>query len=231
MVRHARRQRTVTLNNEELLDLLVERCHRRLYPSRSEVIQPDDPADTLYYVIEGSLSIQFKDDNGQEMVMTYLHQGDFLGGAGVFITQQRRRQVHVKTRTPAILAQISYRDLDQLLDGELAEHKADFLRLFGEHLGKRLMRAERKVADLALLDVTGRIARTLLELVEEPDARTHPLGVKIAVTRAEMARLTGCSREMAGRCLRDLEDQGLIISQGRSIIVTRAVYQKASPGP
>ncbi len=219
-------------DNNVLLELLIERCHRRLYPVRTEVIQPDDPADTLYYVIEGSLSLQFRDSSGQEMVITYLHQGDFLGGVGVFIEQQRRRRVHVKTRTPTILAQISYLDLGLLLDGDLAVYKADFLRMFGEHLGRRLMRAERKVADLALLDVTGRIARALLELVEDPDSRTHPLGVKVCMTRAEMARLTGCSREMAGRCLRELEDRGLIVSQGRSIIVKRAVYQnqQADPG-
>ncbi len=215
------------LDNDELLELLIGHCHQRFYSSRSEVIQPDDPADTLYYVMEGSVSLQFRDDGGQEMVMTYLHQGDFLGGAGVFVEQQRRRRVHVKARTPTILAQISYLDLELLLNGDLVSYKAEFLRMFGEDLGRRLMRAERKVADLALLDVTGRIANILRYLVEEPDSRTHSLGVKVGVTRAEMARLTGCSREMASRCLKELEEQGLIVSQGRSIIVKRAHYQSA----
>ena len=206
------------LKYEDLLDLLVAHCHQRRYPSRIEVIQPGDPADTLFYVVDGSLSIQCEDENGQEIVIAYLHPGDFLGEMGLFI-ESDVRTVYAKTRSPSVLAQISYSELEELLAGPLSERRADFLKMFGEHLGRRLFKAERKVADLALLDVTGRIARTLLELTEEPDSRTHAEGVRVSVTRTEMARLAGCSREMAGRCLRELEEQGLIISQGRSVIV------------
>lgn len=209
------------LRNEALLELLIERCQRQHYPARSEVLQPGDPADTLYYVLEGSLSIHREDEAGQVIVLAYLHQGDFLGEMGLFVDSPSRG-VYARTRTSTLLAHISYSELKRLLQGELAPYHADLLQLFGTQLARRLMKTERKVGDLALLDVTGRIARVLLELTEDPDAHVHPDGIRVKVTRTEVARLSGCSREMAGRCLRELEERRLIVSEGRSVIVLGA---------
>jgi len=69
------------------------------------------------------------------------------------------------------------------------------------------------------MDVTGRVARTLLDLCQEPDAMTHPDGMQIKVTRQEIARIVGCSREMVGRVLKDLEEQGLVSAHGKTMVV------------
>ena len=37
-------------------------CHRRRYPGRTAIIRPGDPANTLYYVIEGSLAVSTEDE-------------------------------------------------------------------------------------------------------------------------------------------------------------------------
>ena len=76
-----------------------------------------------------------------------------------------------------------------------------------------------KVSDLAFLDVTGRVARQLLDLCNEPDAMTHPDGMQIKITRQEIGRLVGCSREMVGRVLKTLEDQGLVSVKGKTMVV------------
>ena len=76
-----------------------------------------------------------------------------------------------------------------------------------------------KVSDLAFLDVTGRVARTLLELTKQPDAMTHPDGMQIKITRQEIGRIVGCSREMVGRVLKTLEDQGLVRVKGKTMVV------------
>ena len=86
-------------------------------------------------------------------------------------------------------------------------------------MASRLRRTSVKVRDLAFLDVTGRVARTLLELAHEPDAMTHPDGMQVKITRQEIARIVGCSREMVGRVLKDLEDQGLIHAHGKTMVV------------
>ena len=89
----------------------------------------------------------------------------------------------------------------------------------GTQLSLRLRQTSRKVGDLAFLDVTGRIAGTLLDLCKQPDAMTHPDGMQIRITRQDIGRIVGCSREMAGRVLKTLEEQGHISVAGKTIVV------------
>ena len=69
------------------------------------------------------------------------------------------------------------------------------------------------------MDVTGRVAGCMLELCKQPDAMTHPDGMQIKITRQEIGRIVGCSREMVGRVLKDLEEQGLIEVHGKTMVV------------
>jgi CRP/FNR family cyclic AMP-dependent transcriptional regulator len=86
-------------------------------------------------------------------------------------------------------------------------------------LATRLDRTNRKLGDLAFVDVTGRIAHAIMDLCGEPDAMTHPQGMQIKVSRQELSRLVGCSREMAGRVLKVLEEQGLLTARGKTMVV------------
>jgi CRP/FNR family transcriptional regulator, cyclic AMP receptor protein len=63
------------------------------------------------------------------------------------------------------------------------------------------------------------VAHAIMDLCSEPDAMTHPEGMQIKVSRQELSRLVGCSREMAGRVLKVLEDQGLLRATGKTIVV------------
>jgi CRP/FNR family cyclic AMP-dependent transcriptional regulator len=89
-------------------------------------------------------------------------------------------------------------------------------------LATRLDRTNRKLGDLAFVDVTGRVAHAIMDLCNEPDAMTHPDGMQIKVSRQELSRLVGCSREMAGRVLKILEEQGLVSASGKTIVVYNA---------
>ena len=86
-------------------------------------------------------------------------------------------------------------------------------------LGARLRQTTRKLSDLAFVDVSGRIAHTLLDLCKEPDAMTHPDGMQIKITRQELGKIVGCSREMAGRVLKNLEQDGLVSVSGKTMVV------------
>jgi len=193
-------------------------CHVRQYPARRELMKPDDPADTLYYLVAGQLTVSLEDSEGHEIIITYLNKGDFLGEMGLFIPQPTR-SVFIRTRSACELAGISYAKLEQLLETELAPHAKEFLYAIGRQLSTRLINTSRKVSDLAFLDVTGRVARTLIELSHQPDAMTHPDGMQIRITRQEIGRIVGCSREMVGRVLKSLEDEGLIRVKGKTMVI------------
>ena len=95
----------------------------------------------------------------------------------------------------------------------------DLLYALTVQMGRRLRLTTRKLTDLAFVDVAGRIAQTLIDLTQQPDAMTHPEGMQIRVTRQELGRIVGCSREMAGRVLKALSEEGLIEASGKTIVV------------
>ncbi len=137
---------------------------------------------------------------------------------GLFVTAHQR-EVTIRTRSTCRLAKISYPMFWEALDHELADCAIDFLRVIGEKLSTRLLKSNRKVLTLSSLDVQGRVARTLMELCNEPGVQRHPKGIQIKITRDEMSRLVGCSREVASRALKSLEEQGYIASEGRDIVL------------
>lgn len=205
--------------SDEALANLLPYCHRRRYPNKTPIIRPGYAGDTLYYIIEGAVTVSMPHrPSGDDIVLAYLNKGEFIGEIGVFMGPMLR-DVTVTTREPSQLAEISYVRFSQLLKGELAEHAIDILSLLGRQLSRRLLHTSRKVGNLAFLDVSGRIAHTLIELCKQPGALTHPDGMQIRITRQELGRIVGCSREVAGRVLKNLEEQGLLSAKGKTIVV------------
>jgi len=194
------------------LDRFLEHCHRRRYPAKSVIIYAGDKPDVLYYIVEGSVTVLIEDSDGREIVLAYLNPGDFFGEMGLF--DETNRSAWVRTRNQCELAEISYARFRQM-----AEEDASILFALATQMAARLRKTSRKVGDLAFMDVTGRVARTLLDLCKEPDAMTHPDGMQIRITRQEIGRIVGCSREMVGRVLKALEEQGLISVKGKTIVV------------
>lgn len=193
-------------------------CHRHRYPKGVEIIHQGDAAESLYYLIDGSVAALIEDKDGHDIILAYINKNEFIGEMGLFLPQPKRSVV-IRTRVDCQVAEIGYKKLDQLLTTDLSIYAKDILFAVGAQLSRRLLDTSIKVGHLAFLDVTGRIARTLLELCKQPEAMTHPEGMQIRITRQEIGRIVGCSREMAGRVLKSLEDSGLIGVKGKTIVV------------
>src|SRR3569623_834453 len=117
-------------------------------------------------------------------------------------------------RSQCEVAEISYNRFRQL-----AQEDPDILFALASQMALRLRRTSNMLSRLAFMDVAGRVARTLLDLAKEPDAMPHPAGMQIRLTRQELGRIVGCSREMVGRVLKNLEQQNLISAKGKTIVV------------
>jgi CRP/FNR family cyclic AMP-dependent transcriptional regulator len=196
-----------------VLDRFVSHCHIRHFPTKTPVVNAGDASNSLFLVLDGSVAVVVEDEDGNEIVVAYLNRGEFFGEMGLFVDDPTR-SAWVRTRSECEIAEIGYARFR-----EIAHSDPDLLFALGGQLAARLKRTTRKVSDLAFLDVTGRIARTLLDLCNQPDAMTHPDGMQIRISRQEIGRIVGCSREMAGRVLKTLEEQGLIAASGKTIVV------------
>ena len=198
------------------LDKLLAHCHRRRYTAKSTIIYAGDRCETLFFIVKGSVTILIEDDDGREMIIAYLNAGDFFGEMGLFEKDgtEKERSAWVRAKTECEVAELSYAKFR-----ELTQQDPDILFAIGNQMARRLRLTTRKVGDLAFVDVTGRVARTLLDLCKQPDAMTHPDGMQIKITRQEIGRIVGCSREMVGRVLKALEEQGLVHVKGKTMVV------------
>ena len=193
-------------------------CHSKQYSAKSVLIRPGDAANSLYYLREGSVSITMENDQGEELILAYLNQGDFLGEVGLF-SDVADRSVTVRARTDCKTEEISYQQLRLLSETQLKTCYPTLLRFLAEQMARRLLSTTRKMSDLVFLDVAGRVEAALNELAKQPDAMKHADGMQIKVTRQEISRMVGCSREMAGRVLKQLQNDGILWSHGKTLIL------------
>jgi CRP/FNR family cyclic AMP-dependent transcriptional regulator len=198
---------------------LLGYCRIYQLPSKRLILRPGDPVDKFYYIIDGSATVSMEGGDGSDIILTYLNGGDFIGETGVFVQPQSTRQVTVRTRTPCVMAEISYKHFQELANNELKLEYPEILHIIARHISGRLIQTTRKVGHLAFMDVAGRIASTLLDLCKQPDALTHPDGMQIKISHTELGKIVGCSRVMAGRVMKNMEQQGLIAAKGKTVVV------------
>ena len=202
-----------TMSDVPAINRFLSYCRVRTVPSKTVMIHAGDLPDVLYYIVDGSVEVMIEDEDGNEMVLAYLNKGQFFGEMGLFY-EQTTRSAWVRTRTECEIAEMTYPRFRQI-----ASESPGLVFELATQLATRLDRTNRKLGDLAFVDVTGRVAHAIMDLCNEPDAMTHPDGMQIKVSRQELSRLVGCSREMAGRVLKVLEEQGLVSASGKTIVV------------
>ncbi|MBM4217470.1 MAG: cyclic nucleotide-binding domain-containing protein [Gammaproteobacteria bacterium] len=188
----------------------LEQCPRCVVPSRTLLVRSGEAPDALFYVLAESVEVLIEDEYGKELVLAYLGKGEFFGEIGL-LEATLGRGAHVRAFGRTEIAEMAYSRCLQVA----ASDPVLALELAAQ-LAARLERATRKLRDLAFIDVSGRI---LQALGEQPDALTHPRGIQIRVSRRELARRVGCSREMAGRVLHTLKERGTLRARGETVVM------------
>lgn len=191
----------------------LSHCTIKDYRRQSIVVRQGEKTDRLFFLLKGSVSVIRQHENDKDIVLAYLTQGAFFGEMGLFDKGQVRSAT-IRARTACQIAEISYKKFT-----ELSTTRPGLMFTLSQQLTRRLQSTSKKVSDLAFLDVTGRVAACLLELCNQPDVVTHPEGVLLKVTRQELSMVVGCTREMVGKVIKSLEEQGLVATVGHSIVV------------
>lgn len=185
----------------------------RRYRPREVIVHQGSVSEHVYYLLRGSVAVELYDEGGQRLVFQYIRPGQFFGEMAMF-DEKLRRSATVTAKTECEAAVVGLSEFRGLVQAD-----PDLLMEMTRQLAERLRVTSEKLSNLVFLDVTGRVARTLIELAAGDEAITHPEGKLIRITREELGRLVNCSREVAGQVLHTLESQGLIHLEGRSIIV------------
>ena len=184
---------------EEEVTRITQAARERTYPKNSVILFEDDPGDALYVVLAGEVKVVLIGEDGREVILSILRSGDFFGEMSLIDDQPR--SAHVIATEDSNLLVLRRNEFRQCL--EQAPRIA--LGLL-QALSRRLRRADDKIGGLVLLDVSGRVARVLVELADEHDGEHIPR----KITHHMLAQMIGSSRETVSRTIRDLGNRGLI---------------------
>ena len=210
--------------NPDAMQRFLSHCNTRKIPKKGLIMKAGAPANSLCYLIDGTASVIDSDEDSNEIILAYLNAGDFIGEIGLFYNTQHRT-ANIRARSACVLAEIEYSKLHALFETDLKAEHPQILTAVGLQLSQRLLQTSRRVTRLAFMDVSGRIARTLTELCTEPEAKTHPDGMQLHISRQEIARIVGCKRETVGRVLKSMQQKGLVAAKGMDIVVHDSIQE------
>ncbi len=195
--------------SEEEVNAIAEVTREKLYPRGSVIVFEDDPGDAMYVVASGQVKVVLTGDDGREVILSVLGDGDFFGEMALI--DDLPRSAHVIAMEDSRLIVLYRDDFHRCLE-RAPRVSLGLLRA----LSRRLRRADDKIGGLVLLDVPGRIARLLIELADQGD------GSKISrsITHHTIAQMVGSSRETVSRTIRDLTNRGLVVVTRKTIEIS-----------
>lgn len=186
----------------------------RYYAKDSVVVSANDAGDALFIVSDGDVKVSLSGENGREIILSTLGAGDFFGEMS--LVDGEPRSASVICLTDAHVLRLSRRDFLQLL----RSYPSIGINVMTE-MCVRLRRADESIGNLALLDVYGRVARFLIELVEESGERVDEGGMLLRKipTQQNIASRIGTSRETVSRAFGEFQRRGFIEQRGRGLYV------------
>ena len=174
---------------------------KRRFQRGEKIVEQGKKSNALFIMLTGRARVISTDSRGREVILATLQPGDYIGEMSLIDNEPHSATVQAEIQTDVL---------------ELGA--SDFARCLPENnsmayavmkgLVQRLRHADQQIESLALMDVYGRVARALLEFAR-PDA-TGQLVIRDKVSRSDIAKMVGASREMVSRVMKDLEERGFV---------------------
>ena len=174
---------------------------KRRYKRGEFIVEQGKKSNDLYVLLAGRARVITSHTGGREVILATLGQGDYIGEMSLIDDEPHSASVRAEMQTDVLM--LSGAEFAQCMP---APDTVAFAVMRG--LTSRLRRADRNIESLALMDVYGRVARVLLETAA-PDL-SGQLMIREKISRQDIAKMVGASREMVSRVMKDLEERGFI---------------------
>jgi len=178
------------------------------------IVEQGRKSNALYIVLSGRARVLTTDARGREVILATLQTGDYMGEMSLIDNEPH--SATVLTEGPTDCLMLGRPEFEHCLS-----ENASMARAVMTGLVKRLRRADQKIESLALMDVYGRVAHVLLEQAG-PDAEGQMV-IKEKISRQDVAKMVGASREMVSRVMKDLEERGYIQSRDNGSMALKSV--------
>jgi CRP/FNR family cyclic AMP-dependent transcriptional regulator len=166
----------------------------KTYPKNSIVINEGDQTNAVYIILSGKVKIYVSDKDGREVILNILGPGEFFGELSLI--DEAPRSASVMTLETSSLSMITKTSFQECI----AAHPDIAMKMM-HVLCQRIRSLTESVKNLALLDVYGRVARTLENRATLKDGE---LVIDQRLTHQDIANMVGASREMVSRIMKEL---------------------------
>jgi len=193
------------------LDTIGARMTMRTAEKGEVILRQGEIAETIFIILAGQVKVYLSDepDTHREVIVSTLGAGDFFGEISLFDQEPRTASVAALERTH--VQTLSFETFQRVI-----EQSPDIARKVMATMAARLRHADRRIGTLALMNITSRVSRTLLELAIMSNGQRV---VGEPFTQKDLAGMVGASREMVNRTLKSLTDRGYIAVQRKSITI------------
>ena len=184
---------------------------KRRFKRGEVIVEQGKKTNALFILLNGRARVITADSRGREVILATLQPGDHIGEMSLIDNEPHSATVRAEVQTDVLM-------LGRIEFARCLPENSSMAYAVMRGLVQRLRHADRKIESLALMDVYGRVARALLEFATETG--DGEMLIREKISRQDIAKMVGASREMVSRVMKDLEERGFIQTQeGGSIIV------------
>jgi len=174
---------------------------KRRFKRGELIVEQGQKTGALFIILSGRVRVSRTDKRDKEVILNTLGPGDCVGEMSLIDGHGHSASVRADVQTDVL--ELSHEEFVRCL----AENQSIALWIMKD-LVQRLRKSSDMVSSLALMDVYGRVAKVLLDAAQ-PQGDTDAV-VCEKMTRQDIAKMVGASREMVSRVMRDFEEQGFI---------------------
>jgi CRP/FNR family cyclic AMP-dependent transcriptional regulator len=182
---------------EAVAQAVVKRRFRR----GELIVEQGKKSNALTIILTGRARVISTDNRGREVILAIMNTGDYVGEMSLIDEEPHSASVCTDMQTDVL-------ELSRLEFSRCLPETGSMAYAVLRGLVQRLRHADRKIESLALMDVYGRVARVLLDSASGHEEGT-PL-IREKVSRQDLAKMVGASREMVSRVMKDLEERQFI---------------------
>lgn len=195
------------------LQLLAGHIRRTTVPAGTLLITAPVPGEAVYFIVEGSVKVQVVSESGVELTIALLGRGEMVGEMS--LVNGHGRSANVITREETTLVWMERRALLRSID-----LSPGLARNLLRELALRLEAANQRLQALGTLDVTGRVARQILELAEHYGRPVPGQGtlIPLPVTQGEIAEMIAATRERVNQIMVRLKKAAILSVDAESRI-------------
>jgi CRP-like cAMP-binding protein len=183
----------------------------RSFTQGQMILLEEAMGETFFVIASGSVKITRLSDDGREVILAMLGEGDFFGEMSLLDGEGRSANVVALNESEVLtLSRNDFLDILQTFP-QIA------ISLL-EELALRLRKSDQQIESLSLSDVEHRIGMTLVRLSEElGKIKNGNVSINNLPYQQDIANMAGTSRETVSRTLSLLEEKGLVKREGRDL--------------